>query len=413
MGARQVGKSHILHEFGRTEYSNYVYVDFDDTPEFCSLFSRSLDPHEIIKLLSIEKGVQIEPGKTLIIFDEVQECPRALNSLKYFCENATDYHICAAGSLLGVKMSHTKGFPVGKVNFLHLYPLSFSEFLDALNESRLKKYINEMEKIEPLPEIFHDKLMNFFKIYLYVGGLPEVVANYIKSEDLNGVRNIHHTLLDAYQLDFAKHAPENQIMRINQVWQCIPSQLAKENKKFIYSVMRKGARANEFEIAIQWLFEAGLIHKTFNISVPKVPIKAYMHFDIFKLYLLDAGLLGAMTNLSVQTVIHGDQLFQEFRGSIAENYVAQVLASDHKELYYWSSEGKAELDFIIQQEQYIYPIEVKSGESSKKRSLLVYTDKYKPRLSIRCSPMNLKHNGAILNVPFYLMDYLNKFIHLT
>ncbi len=410
MGARQVGKTHLLHEFGRTEYADYLYLNFEDMQTLGTLFSKSLDPYEIIKVLSIEKNVKIFPEKTLLIFDEVQECPNALNSLKYFCENAPEYHVCAAGSLLGVKLSHTKGFPVGKVDFLHVYPLNFLEFLEAMGEHRLKDFMLEIKKIEPLPEILHEKLMQYFRVYSYIGGMPEVVANYIQFQDFNKVRDIQNIILNAYQLDFAKHAPEDQIIRINQVWQCIPSQLAKENKKFIYSVIRKGARAKEFEIAIQWLFEAGLIYKAFSISTPKMPLKAYVHFDVFKLYLLDVGLLGAMTNLSAATVIHGNELFQEFRGSIAENSVAAILASKNSELYYWSSEGKAELDFIIQHEVDIYPIEVKSGETSHKKSLLVYADKYKPTLSIRCSPMNLKRDGHILNVPFYLMDNLDALI---
>lgn len=404
MGARQVGKTHILHEFGRTEYDNYVYLNFEDMLTLCSLFANSLNPHDIINVLSIEKHVQIHPHTTLLVFDEVQECPSALNCLKYFCERANEYHVCAAGSLLGVKLSHVKGFPVGKVDFLHLYPLNFSEFLDAINEPELKNYLHAIKKIEPLPDILHKKLMRYFKIYSYTGGMPEVVVNYIEKQDLNSVRDIQKKILSAYQLDFAKHAPKDQIMRINQVWQCIPSQLAKENKKFIYSVIRKGARASEFEIAIQWLFEAGLIYKVFNISTPKIPLKAYVHFDFFKLYLLDVGLLGAMTDLPAKTVIHGNVLFQEFRGSIAENSVAQMLAVQNQELYYWSSEGKAELDFILQKDNAIFPIEVKSGESSRKKSLLIYADKYHPTISIRCSPMNLKQDGAILNLPFYLFD---------
>ena len=409
MGARQVGKTHILHEFGRTHYANYVYLNFESMLTLGSLFEKSLDPHDIVKVLAIEKHTQIHPHTTLLIFDEVQECPNALNSLKYFCENAPEYHVCAAGSLLGVKLSHTKGFPVGQVDFLHLYPLSFLEFLDAVNESELKNYLNDIKKAEPLPKILHDKLMQYFKIYSYTGGMPEVVANYSETQDLNNARAVQQKILNAYQLDFAKHAPEDQIMRINQVWQCIPSQLAKENKKFIYSVIRKGARAKEFEIAIQWLFEAGLIYKVFNISTPKIPLKAYVHFDVFKLYVLDTGLLGAMANLSATTVIHGNELFQEFRGSMAENSVAQILARHYQDLHYWSSEGKAELDFIIEQDNLIYPVEVKSGESSQKKSLLMYVNKYKPSISIRCSPMNLKHDGAILNMPFYLFEQVNDF----
>lgn len=410
MGARQVGKTFVLKKFGQQEYTNTIYLNFEDTPKLCKLFEASLTPEVILRALSIEMDAPIVAGKTLIIFDEVQECPNALNSLKYFCENAKDQHIVAAGSLLGVKLAHTKGFPVGKVQFLTLYPLSFLEFLEALQKDRLTSFLEELNGFDPLPPNIHEKLLGYFKEYLFVGGMPEAVAEYIESQELSKVREIQEAILNGYSLDFAKHAPKEQIMKINQVWGSIPNQLAKENKKFIYSALREGARAKEFEIALQWLIEAGLIYKTSVVSTPKIPLSAYADFNIFKIYLVDVGLLGAMSHLSPKIILHENELFQEFRGAIAENYVAQELAHSHYSLFYWTSEGKAELDFVFEHEDFIYPLEVKSGNSSKKKSLRVYGDTYHPKMLIRTSPMNLKKDGDILNCPLYLIEKLRAFV---
>ncbi len=254
--------------------------------------------------------------------------------------------------------------------------------------------------------------MKHFKNYLFIGGMPEAIAQYVLNNDLNQVREIQNNILTAYELDFAKHAPSNQIMKINQVWQALPSQLAKENKKFIYSAIRKGGRAKEFEIALQWLNEAGLIHKVNNITVPKLPLNAYANMDYFKIYMVDVGLLGTMANLPAKSILYGNELFQEFRGALTENYVAQELARDQYGLYYWSSENTAELDFVIQHEDNIYPLEIKSGESSRKKSLKVYDDKYHPKLLIRCSPLNLKKDGNVLNCPLYLLSELGILLYL-
>lgn len=405
-GARQVGKTYALTTFGAAEYENVAYLNFENSLQLHDLFSGSLKPQDIIKVLSIELSMNITAGKTLIIFDEVQACPAALNSLKYFNESANEYHICAAGSLLGVTLANTRGFPVGKVDFLHLYPLSFEEFLTAKEEDKLVEYLKDIKKAEPLPTILHEKLLKFYKEYLYVGGMPAAVLEYITNENFNEIRNVQINILKAYRLDFAKHAPPNIIMKINQVWDVIPSQLAKENKKFIYSVIRKGARAQEFETAIQWLKEAGLIHKVYNVSTPMLPLSGYMNYEIFKIYLSDVGLLGAMANISAKTIIHNNEIFQQFRGSLVENYVAQELARQQQELFYWTSAGQAELDFLLQQDDIIYPIEVKSGTSLQKKSLLIYAEKYKPALQIRISPMNLKLDGRVLNCPLYLMGNL-------
>ncbi len=413
MGARQVGKTTIIKDFAETQYQNLIYLNFEDMPNLKGLFDGTLTPSILINAISIELEADITPERTLIVFDEVQECPRALNSLKYFNENANEYHIIAAGSLLGVKISNIHGFPVGKVNFLHLYPLSFSEFLEAIGEERLNKFIQEIDVIQPIPSNLHEKLLQLFKEYLFVGGMPEAVADYAETKNLTRVRTIHQEILDAYRLDFAKHAPPTHIIKINQVWDSISGQLAKENKKFIYSVIRKGARAAEFEVSLQWLKEAGLIHKVYNISTAKFPLKAYTQFEFFKIYLLDVGLLGAQSNLPANILLHGHQLFEEFRGSLVENFVAESLVCYGYDLHFWSSEGKAEVDFILQEEDKIYPFEIKSGNSNKKQSLRVYNEKYQPNLLIRCSPMNLKLDGKILNCPLYLIDKLKRLIKLA
>jgi uncharacterized protein len=412
MGARQVGKTHSLKHFASAEYDNMVYLNFEDQPSLKSLFENNLKPHELLKMMALEMDVVIKPEKTLIIFDEVQECPNALNSLKYFNESANEYHIAAAGSLLGVKLVHTKGFPVGKVNFLHLYPLSFFEFLNAIGVYRFVEYLQDIQICKPLPLTIHEKCLHYFKIYCFTGGMPEAVVEYAASEDFNKVRTVQQEILNAYALDFAKHAPTNQTMKISQVWQSIPSQFAKENKKFIYSVVRQGARAKEFEVALQWLSEAGIIHKVYNLSNAKLPLDGYAKFEFFKVYLLDVGLLGAMSNLAAKTIIHNHQLFQEFRGALIENVVAQELVIKHAKLYYWTSTGKAEVDFIFQQEDQIYPLEVKSGATGRAKSLRVYADKYKPKISIRTSPMNLNKNGSILNCPLYLISELPRLLDI-
>jgi predicted AAA+ superfamily ATPase len=413
MGARQVGKTFALKKFGQLEYENTLYMNFEDNSRLCKLFEASLSPDVILRALSIEMDAEITAGKSLIIFDEVQECPNALNSLKYFCEKTPEQHIIAAGSLLGVKLAHTKGFPVGKVQFLTLYPLSFLEFLEAIQEDKLKKFVDELDSVTPLPPNLHEKLLGHFREYLFVGGMPEAVVEYIDSRNLSKVREIQEAILNAYSLDFAKHAPKEQIMKINQVWGSIPNQLARENKKFIYSALREGGRAKEFESALQWLLEAGLIYKTSHISAPKIPLSSYADFNVFKIYLVDVGLLGAMSHLSAKTILYENELFQEFRGAIAENYVAQELIHSRYLLFYWTSEGKAELDFILEQDDLIYPLEVKSGNSTKKKSLRVYDDTYRPQLLIRASPMNLRQDDSILNCPLYLMEKLRLLIALS
>lgn len=404
-GARQVGKTYILTDFAKREYEDHIYVNFDEDPHFSSLFTENLDPERIIKELGIYFKKTIKPHSTLIIFDEIQECPEALMSLKYFCEKKNDYHVATAGSLLGVKL--TKGFPVGKVNFLDLAPLCFFEFLQAVGEVELKIMLETLEQPKALSEIFHTKLTSLLKYYFIVGGMPEAVVTYLKTDNLEKVRVVQKEILDAYILDFAKHAPKEDVMKIMAVWNSIPNQLAKENKKFVFSAIRKSARAREFETSIEWLKSAGLILKANHISTPKLPLDAYSDKQVFKVFLLDIGLLGAMSKLDPRIILQRDQLFQEFKGAMTENFVALELQGKYfDELYYWTSEGIAEVDFIISTEQCIFPLEVKSGFSKKKKSLLVYDQKFSKEDNIsqtlsRASLRNFAFDGKIINYPLY------------
>lgn len=408
-GARQVGKTYSLKHFGQSDYKNMVYLNFEKNEKLSQYFENTLDPKELIKIFTIYSEVDIEPHNTLLIFDEIQECPKALNSLKYFCEEANDYHVVAAGSLLGVKTSGTEGFPVGKVNFLHLYPLSFFEFLTALGQEKTLQFLEEYKTFEPLPNPIHEQLIQLLKLYFFVGGMPEAVAQYIKDEKLNTVREIQLEILSAYERDFAKHAPPQEIMKITTVWQQVHRQLAKENKKFIFAAIRKSARGRDYEEAIQWLADAGLIHKSYLVESPKFPLSAYADHQTFKLFLADVGLLGAQSHLAPQVIIDGNLLFTEFKGALTENYVAQeLIATQNNGLFYWTSEGIAKVDFLIEDDHSIYPLEVKAGESQKKKSLLVYNQKYAPSKLFRTSLMNLKHDGDIFNLPLYLVGWNSK-----
>lgn len=412
-GARQVGKTTLLRSFARQEYAEQCYLNFESTPSLKTLFSENLDPKQIISTLSIMHGKQIIPGETLLIFDEIQDCPEALISLKYFCEQAPEYSICAAGSLLGVMLANTKGFPVGKVEFIDLYPMSFSEYLMAAEENLLVEHISDIETISPLPTMLHEKLMSLFKSYLFTGGMPEVVANYLEQGDFTEVRKKQLAILDAYQTDFAKHAPAANVMRISEVWESLPSQLAKENKRFVYSKIKDSARGREYDAALQWLVDAGLIYKVVNISQPKLPLSGYADINAFKIYALDAGLLGALADIPARAIIESDTLFAHFNGAFIENYVAQALKPTVRQLYYWTSSGKAELDYLLQHDSNIIPIEVKSGTSRQKKSLKAYKDKYAPEQAVVISPANLILHGNVLNCPLYLVDLLaDKLLYL-
>jgi predicted AAA+ superfamily ATPase len=405
-GARQVGKTYALKYFGQQEFASYVYLNFESDVNLKSFFESSLNPRSLIEKISIYTEQTIVAGQTLLIFDEIQECPAALNSLKYFYEDASEYHVVAAGSLLGVKLTNTKGFPVGKVDFLTLYPLSFFEFLDAIGRQSLRIYLEQISTITLIDEIFHQELLFLLKKYMFIGGMPEVVAEYIDSKDLLSVRTLQENILRAYELDFIKHAPKDQIIKITEVWNSIPRQLAKENKKFVFSAIKENARGREYEDAIGWLVDAGLVVKSFNLSVPKVPLPAYGDNNAFKIFLLDVGLLAAMAKLPVNKVVAIEGLFNEFYGAFTENFVAQELRLIKQSLYYWTSNATAEVDFIIESDLKLYPLEVKANASLKKKSLLVYKDKYNPELLLRASAMNLKQDGMICNFPLYLVSRL-------
>jgi len=386
MGARQVGKTTLLHQFAKQSYQNVVSLNFDSRPDLKRLFEINLEPNRILKDISLELDVEINPGKTLLIFDEIQESPNALNSLKYFHEQANEYHVCGAGSLLGVKLAHSKGFPVGKVNFATLYPLNFIEFLEALGKYRLKDYLLSVTFNSDISEPIHNQILQYLKHYLFIGGMPEAINQYKKTENFSMIRDVHRDIIRAYDLDFTKHAPSSLIVRISECFHSITSQLAKENKKFVYSIIRQGARARNYEDAIQWLVEAGLFYKIYNINTSKLPLIAYENHHIFKIYPVDVGLLNTMADLPAKIILRQNELFQEFRGSLTESFVTQELQQQHKQLHYWSSHGRAEIDYVFQHNEHIYPLEVKSGYSGQKKSLLVYRDKFKPKLLLRTSP---------------------------
>lgn len=407
-GARQVGKTHLLTSFGQAAYGDVAYFNFEENRSFDDFFQGPLDPEAIVQRLAAYRGQKIYPEKTLLIFDEIQESANALTSLKYFCETANHYHIAAAGSLLGIKLSPDKAFPVGKVNFLNLHPMSFFEFLSAVGKTNLRQVVEGMTSLEPLPEPFHNDLLEWLRIYYFVGGMPEVVSHYSMEKDLNAVRTIQKEILTAYALDFAKHAQASDALKITRIWESIPGQLAKENKKFVFSALSKSARAREYESAIQWLKDAGLVHLSRNVSVPKLPLAGHCDNNAFKIFLLDIGLLGAMVGLSSRTIVEGAKLFTEYKGAFVENYVAQELACaaqaqvhDVQPLYYWTSSGSAEVDFLVSFEERIFPLEAKAGVSKKKKSLLVYGEKYRSSVLTRTSLMNFKKDGLICNYPLY------------
>lgn len=400
-GARQVGKTWLLQEFGRTSYSKFVYVNFEDTPTLQNIFANDFNIERIITVLQIYAQTTIVAEDTLIILDEIQSAERGVTSLKYFCEKAPQYHVVAAGSLLGMGLHSQVSFPVGKVDFLDLRPLSFSEFLLSLNESALVDALNA--KNWSVVSIFAEKLKEYLRYYFYVGGMPEVVDAFAQTRDWQLVRRIQSRILNSYEGDFSKHAPNETVPRIRMVWQSIPSQLAKENKKFVYGVIREGARAKDFELAIQWLVDCGLLLKSHRVSKPGIPLAAYQDISVFKLFLHDVGLLGAMAGLNVRTIIEGDEIFTEFKGALTEQYVIQQLRLDSERFIgYWTNErSTAEVDFVVQEEGEVIPIEVKSGENLKSKSFRLFCEKYQPKKAIRTSLTDYKEESWMENVPLY------------
>ncbi|NQV51096.1 MAG: ATP-binding protein [Candidatus Marinimicrobia bacterium] len=410
-GARQVGKTFLITEFGKSEFKHYVYLNFEQTPHLKSLFADDLSPTQIIENIGLYKGEKIDPEETLIIFDEIQIAPQAITSLKYFYEQAPEYYVIAAGSLLGVSVGKTSSFPVGKVAFMTLYPMTFHEYLLAFDEELIANSILNIKEIISLPELLHSKLMKLFKLYLYLGGMPEVVQDFVNHGDIASVRRIQNEILEAYSRDFSKHTDKAQAVKTAELWSSIPAQLARENKKFKYGDVRKGGRTSSFEQTIQWLKGAGLVNVVYNISKPGLPLAGYANYSMFKIYLFDTGLLGAMLKINSEIIIKPTQIFAEYNGAFIENVItSELVAAGEKELFYWTSKSDAEVDYLVENRNAVYPIEVKSGSSRNLRSLRSYAEKYNPRLIIRLSPRNFIRDGQFLNIPLYAAFALRNII---
>ncbi len=409
-GARQVGKTWLMKEFGNTQYSQTVYINFEKTKQLKSLFEEDFDIRRIILALQIESGKTIHADNTLLIFDEIQSVPEAITALKYFCEDAPQYHIIAAGSLLGVSLHSGISFPVGKVEFMDLHPLNFLEFLAATGEDSLVQLLNTRDW--KLITTFKSKYIHRLRQYYYVGGMPEAVSKFNESENYQDVRNIQKQILNAYELDFSKHAPTAIVPRIRMVWNSIPAQLAKENRKFIYGLIKEGSRAKEYEMAVSWLMDCGQIHKVCRVSKPGIPLKAYEDTSAFKLFIVDIGLLAAMGDMDVKTLLDGNAVFSEFKGSLTEQYVMQQLKRLNEfVVYYWSSEhSTAEVDFVIQYKGQVFPVEVKAEENLHAKSLKVYYEKYLPAHTLRTSMSDFREQDWLTNLPLYALSQLNTLV---
>jgi len=414
-GARQTGKTFLLREFGRERYDRVHYCNFEENPLLDSLFDRDLDPRRILGELSLFLGNEIRAERDLIIFDEIQASNRALNSLKYFQEQAGEFHVAAAGSLLGVRMSTPGSFPVGKVNFLDLHPMTFMEFLDAVGEARYHRMLAALAAPEPLAEAFHADLIALLRAYIFVGGMPEAVKHHAETGNAAEVREIQHEILDSYVLDFAKHARASDIPKLTLIWNSIPRHLAQENKKFVFAAVKQGARARDYENALTWLEGAGIIHRCHATVSAGAPLKHYADPACFKVYALDAGLLGALARSPVDMMVRGQRLFNEYEGALVENYVAQQMVAEiQPELFYWRSKGwKAELDFLCEFDGSIVPLEVKAGLNPKSKSLRSFDDQFHPDVLCRTSLLNLKLDGKICNIPLYAVSQLERFARMS
>ena len=403
-GARQVGKTYILKEFGAREYSEVVYINCDDNNDMQNMFV-DYDVDRIIRSLSAISGVSIKPSTTLLILDEIQEVERGLASLKYFCEKAPEYHVAVAGSLLGITLHEGTSFPVGKVDMLYMYPMDFEEFLLAMGKEQLVELLrsNSWAALTPL----RGMLTELLRQYYFVGGMPEAVKTYVERGDIWEVRSIHSKIIDAYRNDMSKHVPKQQVQRINMVWNSIPSQLARDNKKFIYGALRKGARANDFEIAIQWLVDSGLVHKVHRISKPVVPLKFYEDMASFKLFLLDCGLLGALSETPPEQILIGDNVFEEYKGAFTENYVLQQLKSLPRTfVYYYSNDNSTlQIDFVVQHEAHVIPIEVKAEENLRVKSLRQFVTDNPGLHGVRFSMSDYREQDWLTNVPLWAVRW--------
>jgi len=407
-GARQTGKTYILRAFGQAEYRHFHYFNFEEDTPLARFFERDLNPKRLLQDLGLYRKQSIDPATDLVFFDEIQTCNRALNALKYFQEQMPEVHIVAAGSLLGTKLSTPGSFPVGKVNFLELHPLSFLEFLDAMGESSYRQLLESHNSLLPLQMPFHDEVTRWLGIYYGVGGMPEAVQQYAASKNVDDIRTIQNEIIQSYVLDFAKHAPAADIPKLSSIWNSIPAHLSRENKRFVFSAMRPGARAREYEQALAWLLDAGLIYRARAVETGRSPLKHHAQDSTFKIYALDIGLLGALTNAEMAMTAARQPLFFEYHGAFVENYVAQELMSGFQsELYYWRSRsGQAEVDFLCERGTSVIPLEVKSGLNTKSKSLRSYDDQFHPTLIARTNLLNLKKDGKILNIPLYMISQL-------
>lgn len=409
-GIRQVGKTWLLKHFGKKYFVDTAYFNFERQEELSQFFRTTRDPGRIIDNLSLVHGRAIQPQKTLIIFDEIQESGEALNSLKYFCEEAPEYAVACAGSLLGVAFGHDKSFPVGKVDFLQVYPVTFSEFLSE-EAPDLYSYLEQIDKPEPIPEIFFNPLCEKLKMYFISGGMPEAVATLLGARDTNATQAVLQSVISSYQLDFSKHVEKKDIPKINYIWNSLPSQLARENKKFLYQAVRPGARAREYEDALLWLSNAGLVTKVYCSEKPGIPLTAYDDLTAFKVYLPDVGVLRRLSLLDPVAFSEGNRMFTEFKGALTENYILSGLTGQFEPIpRYWRSGNKAEVDFLIQYRNQVIPVEVKSDENIRSKSLAYYKKEYTPGLSVRFSLRNLKKDEGLINIPLFMVDYARKII---
>jgi predicted AAA+ superfamily ATPase len=415
-GARQVGKTWLLKEFGRAEYSNIAYVAFDEHPELDQLFATTKNPKRIIENLNFVTEQPIMPEKTLIIFDEIQESPEAISSLKYFNEQAPEYHLACAGSLLGIALAKPSSLPVGKVNILKLYPMTFVEFLRATDNGSLADYITAVSAIQPIPDLFANQLSDKLKSYFVIGGLPESVAVWSEHRDISAVQDVLRDVLLMYKRDFQQHADKLLFPKIEQVWDSLPSQLSRENKKFLYSLIKPSARAREYEDAVQWLVSADIAQKIYRSSGPGLPLSAYDELSAFKLYMLDVGLLRRHAKLAPSAFLEGNRLFTEFKGALTENYILQALLPQFEVTpRYWAQDNPhREVDFMVQEENAIIPIEVKSSESVKSKSLKDYREQYsaKTQVAVRFSQKNLRYDDGLLNIPHYMASEAKRLLSM-
>ena len=397
-GARQVGKTWLMKEFGKTHFENTAYINFDNNERMKNLFDGDYDISRLIDGLQVETGEKINPQTTLIVFDEVQEVPKALSALKYFYENAPDYAIVAGGSLLGVALHKGTSFPVGKVDFCNLYPMCFCEYLEGIGEENLVELLRK--KDWKLISAFGTKFIDLLRKYYYIGGMPEAIAQYAESKDYAEVRRIHEQILFAYEQDFSKHAPVNIVPRIRNIWNSIPAQLSRENKKFSPGVVQKGSRLHDYELALQWLLDCGLLHQVKQVSAPSTPLTGY-EMNFFKIYMHDVGLLGTKSDIDVKTLLEGNRIFKEFKGALTEQYVLQEMIANGITPFYWSSQGKAEVDFVFKYDSEIYPLEVKAEENLQSKSLKVYNEKFNPATCLRTSMKDYRKESWMTNIPLY------------